>query len=90
MFLTDCNFDPAHKLRPTDWLLFPSVSEEGGSGLHSPTDLYHRVPVLPAGGRTVLQLFPLPETGETHCCLLHCSALQVVTFQKEIALLWHP
>lgn len=44
--------------------LSPSVSEEGGPGLHSLTDLYHRVPVLPTWGRTVLQFFPLPETGE--------------------------
>lgn len=42
------------------------VSEEGWSRLNSPAHLYHRVPVLPAGGWPVLQLLPLPETGDAH------------------------
>lgn len=50
--------------------LYSSVSEEGGSGPDSLVDLYHRVLVLPARGWTVLKLLPLPETGETNCCLM--------------------
>lgn len=30
------------------------VPEKGGSGLNGVADLYHCIPVLPSGGRTVL------------------------------------
>lgn len=42
-----------------------SVSASCGERQHSAADLCHSVPVLPAWGRTVLQLLPLPETGHT-------------------------
>lgn len=42
------------------------VSEEGWSRPNSPAHLYHRVLILPAGGWPVLQLLPLPETGDAH------------------------
>uniref|UniRef100_A0AAY4BFK7 Major facilitator superfamily (MFS) profile domain-containing protein n=1 Tax=Denticeps clupeoides TaxID=299321 RepID=A0AAY4BFK7_9TELE len=39
------------------------LAAEGGPGLHRAADLYNGVPLLPARGRPVLQLLPLPAAG---------------------------
>ena len=61
------------------------VFKKGGPGFHSAADLYHRVPLLPTGGRPVLQLLPIPQTGKVllqRTCLF--SAVRAALIFREL------
>lgn len=55
------------------------VFKKSGPRFHSAADLYHGVSLLPTGGRPVLQLLLIPQTGKSsHGRLVMFSAIRTV------------